>query len=511
MSTLENNVSESAIADTLQEEITVGYKPVVPLEAMWMSGTDFPQITLRRDLEFMQMHPIVTMGLGYYRSGISGTQFWGGPDPNNPDPNDMNGKPISPDPRVTQFVRSHVERFWTQGVPVLQDAGYPYGWAPGEHMYRESSGYLIWDYLKGFHPNDGFVLTYHQNAVGIRVKNIRDDPSPPDINSRPDKTHRASGSADLWFASGAVPAKAAWYAHRPRFNQHYGRSQLIGAWRPWRRLGWRDGFEQVVDAAVYRAGYRGPIVKHPMEDAQTAQQGIPATRLDGASNPRRSARDVARQMVEWAKAGAGFTMSSAQYPPTQGGGSKWELDWPDHVMDVRPLIEACRYLEDQIFMGIEVPPELVKAGGVGSGYQGRSIPREAFLAGQQKIADAMLAMFVDQVLRPLVLWNFGAIPFEIYCKSILKSQSGQDQGGGQDQGNKDFGKSEAAKKAWETKRLNREMQPGYQSSTPQTAPTGTAPASSPSSPSPSLSIQDNEEYKERVFSVARRVLQRRAG
>lgn len=425
-------IDEGGIAEALQEDATVGYRPVTPLEALWGAGGDVPQVTMRRDLEFMQTHPVVSIGLDYYKSGISGAEFWGGPD--RTDPTNEVGQEISPDSRVAQFVLTHVERFWQRGVPVLQEGGYIHGWAPGEHIYRDVGGMLVWSHLKAFHPHDGHILTCEYRPVGVRIKNIRE-----------------KEPVDLWLASERIPAKACWYAHRPRFGQLYGRSQLTGAWRPWRRLGWRDAVEQVIDAAIYRAGYKGPVVRHPPEDMQTAQQGLPATRLDGAGHPRRSARDVARQIVEWAKAGAGFTLSSAQYPPAQGGGNKWDVDFPDHVMDVRPLIEAARYLEDQIMLGIGVPPELVKAGGTGSGYSGRSIPKESFLAGQQCVADAILQMYVEQVVRPLVLWNYGDVPFAISCKSLLKSQADDKQGQqqGQQQGQpENFNRSQAMKDSW---------------------------------------------------------------
>ena len=399
----------NAVAENLQEEATCGYRPNIPLEGMWGAGTDSPTITLRRDIEFMLMHPIVMIAMEYYKAGISGAEFWGGPDHANPD-NDK-GKPISPDARVAEFVLAHCERFWQRGVPLMQEGGYAYGWAAGEHIYKDINGMMTWSHLRDFHPNDAFILTQAYTPIGVRVKNIREKPP---IN--------------LHLANGHIPAKGCWYIHRPRFNRFYGRSQLVGAWRPWRRLGWRDAVEQVIDAAIYRAGYRGPVVRHPNEDMQSAQEGVPNTRPDGAGRVRRSARDVARQIVDWAKAGAGFTLSSAQYTQAQGGGKKWDVEWPDHVMDVRPLIDAARYLEDQIMLGIGVPPELVKAGDTGSGYSGRSVPREAFLDGQQKVADAMLQMFVEQVLRPLVLWNFGEVPFEVSCKSLLKSQSDEKQG-----------------------------------------------------------------------------------
>ena len=404
-----NGVDMNHVADVLQDEVTSGYIPTMPLEAMWLSGADMPQITLRRDIEFMQLHPIVYTALEYYKGGIMGAEFWGGPDHQNPDNN--LGKPISLDQRVAEFVLAHVERFWQRGMPLLQEGGYAYGWAAGEHIYKERNGMLIWSHLKDFHPNDSFVLTLKYKPIGIRIKSIR-----------------GREPVDLWYAQESIPAKACWYPHRPRFNQFYGRSQLMTAWLPWRMLGFRDGMDQVINAAVYRAGYRGPIVQHPPEDMQTAQTGIPATANDSQGHSRRSARDVARQMVEWAKAGAGFTMSSAQYPQAQGGGPKWKIDFPDHVMDVRPLVDAAKWCEERIMMGIGVPPELIKAGGTGSGFSGRSIPRDAFLEGQQRIADQMLQIFVEQVVRPLVKWNFGDIPFEISCKSLLQSQSENEVG-----------------------------------------------------------------------------------
>lgn len=468
---------EDHLSEVLQDELTVGYRPQTPTEAMWLANQVMPQLTIRRDIEFMLIHPIVSIAMEYYKSGISGAEFWGGPDHQNPD--NERGKPISPDQRVSEFVLAHCERFWQRGVPLIQEGGYSYGWGSGEYIYKDVKGMLVWSHMKDFHPNDAHILTLDYQPVGVRVKNIK-----------------GKSYVDLHLGSESIPAKACWYPHRPRFNQFYGRSQLLGAWYPWRRLAWRDGTEQVIDAAVYRAGYCGPIVGHPQEDMPTSQQGVPATRVDGAGIARRSARDVAMQMIEYAKAGAGFTKPTAKYPQSQGGGDKWTIEFPEHVMDVGPLINEAKYLEDQIMLGIGVPPELVKASDTGSGYSGRSIPREAFLDGQQKVADAMLQMFVEQVLKPLVRWNFGDVPFEVSCKSLLKSQSEDKQGEGKEQG-KGQGK-----------------QPGQQGQggqRPPTPPSNQQPPKQPQPPtqqppqSPAMSI---ESYN-KVMDIARRVMARR--
>ncbi len=470
-----NGVDLAKVHEDLQEDATPGYVPKTPLEALWQAGGDMPTVTLRRDIEFMSMHPIVISAMEYYCSGIAGARFWGGPNPEVPD--DQQGVPISMNPQVTQFVQAHCERFWQRGVPLLQEGGYKHGWAPGEHIYKEASGYFVWSHMKTFHPVDGHILTYNYQPIGCRIKNVR-----------------GKAPVDLHFASESIPAKGMWYAHRPRYGNLYGRSQYMGAWLPWRMLGWRDGMDQVINAAVYRGGYKGPVVKFPDESSQTAQEGVPATKLDGMGKPRRHARDVARQIVEWLKAGAGITLSSAQYPQAQGGGPKWEIDWPDHGIDVRPLIAAAQWAEERILLGIGVPPELVKAGGTGSGYSGRSIPREAFLDGQQKIADAILQMFVEQVLRPLVLWNFGDVSFNVQCKPLLQSQ-GQDKMGGQDGQQAENGqpdnlnKSQAAKDAWAKRK--------------------TGGAGGSGGDGGALSVGDDSDVA-RVLSIVRKVTTRRA-
>ena len=77
----------------------------------------------------------------------------------------------------------------------------------------------------------------------------------------------------------------------------------------------------------------------------------------------------------------------------------------------------------------------------------------------------MLQIFVDEVIRPLVLWNFGDVPFEISCKSLLKSQgddkTGQQQGG-QQEGNLDLDRSQRAKDAWARRKANEGFQPSQQ-------------------------------------------------
>jgi hypothetical protein len=400
------------IETKLLASLTEGYKPTIPWDFAYMPD-GMPLFLLNQNIEFMLWHPVVHSVLEYYKSGIAGAEFWGGADPNNP--NNKDGKPISDNPEVAAFCKEQSERFWDRAVPLLQE-GYNYGWTSGECQYDDSDGKMRWDTLHPFAPRDVFLLTQKHKPVGVRVKRIEE-----------------KGQVDLWMGCDDIPSKAIWYTHNPRYGQHYGRSQLFGAWRPWRRAAWKDGAESVIDGGVYRFAYAGPVIKYPDESYESGP-GIPATILDSQGNPIRSARDMARMMGEQGKTGAAVGFPSTKYPQDQGGGDKWEMEWPKQVLNVDPLINYLKQLYDQISYGIGVPPELLQAAETGSGFSGRRIPMEAFLAQQQKIADQMLHLFVTQVLKPLVMWNWGEkVKFEIKVRSLLETKNKQSGGDKQQQ------------------------------------------------------------------------------
>lgn len=432
-------LTQEDVLARLQEQVTVGYRPSIPIEGMF-NGTGLPQMSLRQDMEVMLTHPAVRQSLTYFAGGISGADFWGGVNPDSPEDSQEaeQGLPICPEnPKIGRFIKEQCERFWDRGVPGLQE-GYKYGWIGSEQLYDDSDGVLKWDNLFTFRPTDTFLLTQDFKPVGIRVKNVQ-----------------ASGPIDLWMAGENVPAKGLWYAHQPRYGAFYGQSQLLAAWRPWRRLAWKDGLESVIDMALYRLGVGWLIGRYPNDDLQGPSPGAPSTTLDSQGNPRRFSRDIMRQILEQAKAGAAVGLPSVR---DTAGQYKWDINIPNSTLaGIEGLLSAAKALSDQITGGIGVPPELIQAADTGSGYSGRRIPLEAFLANQQQIADAMLRLFVDQVLRPLVLYNFGKVKFNVQVKSLIKTRTKQSQQS-QSNGNPDPNRSEAARKAWETRRQHESSQ-----------------------------------------------------
>jgi len=360
------------------DPLTLGYTPTLPMWAMYTDASYLPQIYILRDIELMVTHPIVKSALEYYKGGLAGL-----------------GDEIeveAQDSQVEEFVTAHCRKFWENGMPKIQ-GGYEYGWIGVENNYEFRNDLLCWKECLQFSPRDVYLLTQEHKPVGVRVKNVAE-----------------KGDVDLWTATEDVPAKGLWYGHNPRHNRYYGQSQILGAWRPWRRLAWKDAAETVTDTGVYRFAYAGPVVYYPDEDLQVEAgpgQRPPGTTLDSQGRPRRFARDIARFIAEQYKAGAGVGLPSENYPPEMGGGPKWKLDLPQSTINVDGLIAYVKYLQDQIWYGVGVPPELQQAAETGSGYSGRKLPLEAFLMQQQKVGNAILELFLDQVLRPLVRWNFG--------------------------------------------------------------------------------------------------------
>lgn len=414
MSETNGTMTPKAEADylpSLLDVLTPGYRTSLAIQGLF-NPMGMPLMTWRQDIEIMRRHPAIRQPLNYFKGGIAGAEFWGGanPDAVEGSPEAEKGLPICPEnEKVGRFIKEQCERFWDRGVPTMQDSGYEYGWTGAEALYDDSDGVLKWESLKTFSPVDTYLLTRDHEPVGVRVQNVIG----------------AAKNVDLWFAGTDVPAKGLWYAHQPRFGSFYGESQLLAAWRPWRRLAWLGGAEIVVDGAIVRCGYQGPIARAPSEDLQ-GPPGIPNTTLDSQGNPRRYARDIMRQIVEQYMAGGSVVLPSTR---DDKGEFKYQLEVPTSVLTgIEGLIGYVKYLCDEITAGIGVPPELLQAAETGSGYSGRRIPLEAFLANQQCIADAFLNMFVVQVLRPLVRWNFGDVKWEVKVKSLIQTRTKQAQG-----------------------------------------------------------------------------------
>lgn len=412
--------SRAEVEERLTRPLAEGYQPTLPLWALGVGDDPIPQGWFLRDVERMMIHSHIRRCLEIYASGISGAETWGGIDPNLPAEGNP-GLPIcAENPEAGAFIQKQVSRFWDRGVPRLQKAGYPYGWACGENLFRNEGDGLEWDDLNEFSPVDSFLLTLKNERdadvpVGARITQIRPGA-------------KGKGSVDLWFATEDIPAKALWYTHNPRCHRFYGQSQALGAWKDWKRCATKGGAEMILDAGFFRLGYRAPVIRYPDEDLQVTSP-VPGTQMDSQGRPRRPARDMARQIAEQIQAGAAMGMSSKKYPTDQGGDYMWDIqDW-GYDFDGSHLIAYVEHLLKRISEGCGTPHEVIEAMEGGGGFSGRNIPVEAWFYVQQQIADAFLTLFCRQVLRPLVRWRFGPVRWSIECKNLLETRRKAQAGG----------------------------------------------------------------------------------
>lgn len=375
-----------------------GYRPQTPISFFTGQGNQLPPLHLfYQELEAMRVHPDVSIALNYYKSGIVGAEF------------DIRAK----SPAIEEYVREQLRRLWAASLAKVQEA-YDWGWCGGQIMYRRNDdGRLAFDCVRTYHARDVLVLRRGSQYMGVRVNNAAD-----------------SGPVDLWGPSVGL-AKGFWYAHNAQHGEFFGRSQLLGAWRPWRRLAWQDGGEDVIDIAVYRFGVRGVICGYP-PDSPTFD---PSKR--DPRNPTN--QEKARFIAESFKAGASLSMPTTQY---QNGTPQWTLQVPggSEQLNVDSLINYTGSLEKKISMGIGVPPELLQASETGSGYSGREIPLEAFYENQMTVARAIVNAAVEQIVRPLVVWNWGPeyCEFDVEVLPLLASRAKRlgkaQQPGAQDDG-----------------------------------------------------------------------------
>jgi len=349
--------------------LTLGYKASLPL---WTWNNFFlGHVTafIWQDIEAMLMHPHVSEVFEQYKSGCHHAEF----------------AVKANSPEVQRFVEAMLRRCWNRALDQFQ-LSYDYGWCGYEVMYAMEQGYLTFTGVLEFSPFDAWVLTRDSHYAGISVANV------------PGK-----GKIALW-GSAKWPAKGMWLAVNKRWSRWYGRSCLFRAWRPWRRLAHRSGMEEVIDGAWYRFGYRGPIIRYPMKAFPRRGTTPGANTGDGGADFDR-AREDARQWVENVQAGTGLVLPNSWN--VTANRYEWEVENVDPApIQLGGMLDLVKYIKNEISYGVGVPPELLEAAEPG-GWSGRKVPLIVFYTRQLRNARAILWAFRQQVLDPLVRWNFG--------------------------------------------------------------------------------------------------------
>lgn len=286
----------------------------------------------------------------------------------------------SEDKEVQEFVVRNLSRFWltsaSKALCALQ-----WGFQPAESVYRvsqENPQHVDFDALWPItYPLDvKSTLEYKGRLYGFRLR---------------DKEKPIEGM------------KAFWHVHWPEFNKTTGRSRLFASFPPWIEKWCEGGYRDSRRLFVHKQAFDGGTGYYP--PGTTSVNGV-----------ERDNEELLREVMDKKTTGGVTTL-----PKQRDGNRIYEIEPP--VVSELPatLLQYGNDLNDEELEGMAVLPEVAKAQESGSGFAGRRVPQQAFFAILQELLNGLLSDVDNQILRPLVAWNFGqGRQYEVIPFGLLK-------------------------------------------------------------------------------------------
>jgi len=291
---------------------------------------------------------------------------------------------------VVSFVKKQWEFLWGKYSSKLAHTK-RYGYGGYEVVYRQRAGQLLIDGLREFSPIDCRPLLVRGDIVGVSVKTAN------------------FGKTRLIAPRGLLCTFDA------EFNDPYGRSILRRSYSPWWEKWMDGGAVKVSRLRMIKDAYIGDTLTYPMNQKIV----LP----DGTEVPW---RDIIRELGENRLAGGIMAL------PALFDGQGRELVKYTAAHDTgRPegIWQWVTNLDVNIWRGMDVFEEVIKASETGSGYSGRSVPLMMFLGACNDEVTELDEAIDRQVLRPLVWLNFGGDPeYSIAPKDLVETFAKKTQG-----------------------------------------------------------------------------------
>jgi hypothetical protein len=333
---------------------TAGYKP-------WGRGypltwVDRDKVFSWGDVERMKRDPQVQMGLRILCAPIAGVK----------------ARVFADHPSVEGFAARQFERIWQRSLGRILKF-FEYGHSAGEVTYLLETNRFCFNRLHDVHPLDARPLRSRDNGpvIGVRVRNIA-----------------RKSQVDL------APPNCLWMTNDSEYGQLYGISRMAGAYEPWMEKRGRHGAIDVRRLWFIKNAYNSGVIRHPPGQTEIADGTYMAN------------QDIARQLIETLETGGILVMPNTR---DQDGNYLWTYDPPQmHGTQIENLLDYPKQLDREILIGLGIPPELVDAATVGSGYSGRAIPAQVFFSSLDQVVDNVIQGILEQTLKPLVAINFGS-------------------------------------------------------------------------------------------------------
>lgn len=324
------------------------------------------------------------------------------------------------DPEVRQYVVTTIQRMWRNGLRKIL-RGFEYGYAAAEVLWRYEKGQICYYGLKDFHAIDARPLTWEGSLAGIRLRNNQGSFTYTGWSAGQNDANenhlpaRRQGIVDL------LGSRAIWYTHDAAYGNWFGSSVLYGAQRPFDEKCSKDGAEDSRRLWYHKYAFRGPTIKYPVKTyAVTGPGGDPV------NAQLLSARDLAREIGENARAGASLTFPNTYDPQTLK--PDWEVDYPQAAPPNHNLLEYLQELNKEITRGIGVPDEVLSSDGTGA-LAGRRVPERGFYTSLEDDLFEVLDCIKQQTIEPGVWMNFAGradTSFEILSAQLQPTEQAPD-------------------------------------------------------------------------------------
>ena len=299
------------------------------------------------------------------------------------------------DRRVQQFVAGMVKKWWQRSWPRQLSKYFRFGFAPGAAEFGIGRGNRIMlERVKAIEPTDAQPRVYIRGRregqfAGMTAKNIH-----------------VSASHAMWFSG--YQEFSPWYDFPP----------IAGLFDPWLEKNSRNGATDMRVLFMRKNSSRGSVLYYP--------PGV--SKVGTAENPRvMDNQDVARSVVDYGEAGSTYCLENSVFPGTNI--KQWELVEPTAAKGDHDYLEYPKVLDREMLSRAGIPPEVIEAAEVGSGWSGRMVPLLAFLGGVDELSGLGLESF-EPVLRYAVAANFSPKAwYEVEALSLCDQVRQQGQAG----------------------------------------------------------------------------------
>jgi len=289
-----------------------------------------------------------------------------------------------------EYIKDNLTRFWRGGAMRALKA-IEWGYSCSEVLYAKENGKVMFVGLKDLHPLDCKLITLEGEPFAAKIRNV------PSSNRSDAFKRQVTLQGPKFF----------WHVHNRDRHPYYGQSRLHGCYQPWIEKWMPGAFRDSRKLFFYKYAFAGPTVRHP--------PGMVNTEVAGVQRP---AKDLAREIGEKSRNGAVVTMPNDVDP---NGNPLWSLE-PASVMAAPPgLMEYGHDLDDEIWEGMGVPPEVGRAEGTGA-YAGRRVPLDAFFSILQEIVYWMSFDFKNQIMQNLMDVYYPDVAFDIVPFPLLKPE-----------------------------------------------------------------------------------------